>query len=119
MSVGKVYLVGAGPGDPSLVTLKGHEVLRQADVVVYDHLVSPRLLRWCPPRAKLIYAGKASDGRGASQAAINALLVRWAKSGKMVARLKGGDPFLFGRGGWPTRSEQSERRAPIPVGRVV
>ena len=96
---GTVYLVGAGPGDPGLLTVRGHELLRQADVVVYDHLVAPRLLKACSPKAKLVYVGKEADRHTASQASINALLVRAAKAGKTVVRLKGGDPFVFGRGG--------------------
>lgn len=96
---GIVYLVGAGPGDPGLLTVRGQELLRRADVVVYDHLVSPRLLTECPPHATLIYAGKESDGHAARQPSINARLVREARAGKQVVRLKGGDPFVFGRGG--------------------
>ncbi|MDP3723779.1 MAG: uroporphyrinogen-III C-methyltransferase [Candidatus Omnitrophota bacterium] len=96
---GIVSLVGAGPGDPKLLTVRGQELLRQADVVVYDHLVSPRLLRACPPTAKALYVGKIPGGRSVKQQAINALLIREARSGKRVVRLKGGDPFLFGRGG--------------------
>ncbi|MBI3322936.1 MAG: hypothetical protein HYZ95_00550, partial [Candidatus Omnitrophica bacterium] len=105
---GTVYLVGAGPGDPKLITVRGLEVLTQADVVVYDHLVSARLLDHCRPGAKLIYAGKepnvavpgtslALGARHRQQEAINGLLLRHAKRGKTVVRLKGGDPVLFGR----------------------
>ena len=96
---GKVYLVGAGPGDPGLLTVRGRELLEQADVVVYDHLVSPRLLRWCRPHAKIVYAGKAAGHHTIPQAKMNRLLIRAAKTGKTIVRLKGGDPFLFGRGG--------------------
>ncbi len=100
MKQGTVYLVGAGPGDPKLLTLRGQELLRRAQVVVYDHLVSPQLLVHCAPGAKLIYAGKEPrKSVSGTQRNINALLVRAARSGKMVVRLKGGDPFLFGRGG--------------------
>ena len=99
MSIGTVYLVGAGPGDPGLITVRGQAVLAKADVVVYDHLVAPALLRRCSPRAKRIYAGKEASRRAMSQDAINQLLVRQALAGKTVVRLKGGDPFLFGRGG--------------------
>jgi uroporphyrinogen III methyltransferase/synthase len=81
------------------LTLRGQELLRQADVVVYDHLVSPRLLRACAPGAQRIYVGKEADRHTASQERINRLLVRAARAGKTVVRLKGGDPFLFGRGG--------------------
>ncbi|MBI4342822.1 MAG: uroporphyrinogen-III C-methyltransferase [Candidatus Omnitrophica bacterium] len=98
MKRGRVYLVGAGPGDPGLITVRGQELLRQADVVYYDHLVSPRLLQICPPAVKLAYIGKEADHHTASQSTINARLIREAKSGKAVVRLKGGDPLLFGRG---------------------
>ncbi|MBI4354478.1 MAG: uroporphyrinogen-III C-methyltransferase, partial [Candidatus Omnitrophica bacterium] len=94
-----MYLVGAGPGDPGLITVKGLQALKQADMVVYDHLVSERLLDHCRPTAKIIYAGKEKDRHTKSQAQIERLLIRSAKAGKTVVRLKGGDPFLFGRGG--------------------
>jgi len=109
---GIVYLVGAGPGDPGLITWKGHQLLTQADVVIYDHLVSPRLLELCRPGTTIIYAGKEQRRHTKSQADINRLLVRFAKSGKCVVRLKGGDPFLFGRGG---EEMLALRRARIPV----
>lgn len=96
---GRVYLVGAGPGDPGLITVKGLQVLQQADVVIYDHLVSERLLDHCKPAAKIIYAGKERDRHTKTQAQIERLLIRFAKSGRTVVRLKGGDPVLFGRGG--------------------
>jgi uroporphyrin-III C-methyltransferase len=96
---GFVSLVGAGPGDPELITVKGLRRLRAADVVVYDALVSAELLRECAPGAELIDAGKRAGRRSASQEAINALLVAHARAGRRVVRLKGGDPFVFGRGG--------------------
>jgi len=96
---GVVYLVGAGPGDPGLLTLRGAELLRQADVVVYDRLVSGELLDLAPSWAELVYAGKAPAQAAIDQEAINALLVDRARQGKSVVRLKGGDPFVFGRGG--------------------
>lgn len=96
---GTVYLVGAGPGDPKLITVRGFEVLKRADVVVYDHLVSERLLEHVSHRASRIYAGKEKGRHTKSQDAINRLLVRCAKAGKTVVRLKGGDPVLFGRAG--------------------
>ena len=99
MKNGKVYLVGAGPGDPGLLTLKGKRVLEQADVVVYDRLVGPHILALAPPQAERIYAGKASADHTLSQVKINELLVEKCAEGKVVVRLKGGDPFLFGRGG--------------------
>ena len=96
---GIVYLVGAGPGDPKLLTIRGQELLRVADLVVYDRLVAPRLLKERSSKAKVIYVGKEADQHASSQAAINRLLIRAARCGKTVVRLKGGDPFLFGRGG--------------------
>jgi len=98
VAVGQVYLVGAGPGDPKLITARGLEVLRRADVVVYDRLVSHALLDEAPADAELVYAGKAPGGHCIPQEGINALLVHEAKLGKNVVRLKGGDPFVFGRG---------------------
>ncbi|HET9210794.1 MAG TPA: uroporphyrinogen-III C-methyltransferase [Thermoanaerobaculia bacterium] len=95
---GIVYLVGAGPGDPRLITLLGLERLRQADVVIYDRLVSERLLAEAPPTAERIYVGKAPGEHSAKQEEINELLLRHARMGKIVVRLKGGDPFVFGRG---------------------
>ena len=97
--VGKVWLVGAGPGDPGLFTLKGKEVLSRADVVVYDALVGSGVLTMIPKDAELINIGKRSSNHLAPQETINRILVEEAKKGKRVVRLKGGDPFLFGRGG--------------------
>jgi uroporphyrinogen III methyltransferase / synthase len=95
---GVVYLVGAGPGDPGLLTVRGAELLRQADVVVHDRLTAPSLLSLAPPGAEKVDAGKQPDDRG-DQEAINKLLIERAKAGSRVVRLKGGDPFVFGRGG--------------------
>jgi uroporphyrin-III C-methyltransferase / precorrin-2 dehydrogenase / sirohydrochlorin ferrochelatase len=97
-NTGTVYLVGAGPGDPKLITARGLDLLRRADVVVYDRLVSHALLDEAPAEAELVYAGKAPGGHCMPQEGINALLVREARLGKTVVRLKGGDPFVFGRG---------------------
>ncbi len=96
---GKVYLVGAGPGDPGLLTLKGKECLEQADVVLYDYLANPVLLQYAPATAQRLYIGRRGRGQYQDQADINRLLVERAKEGKVVVRLKGGDPFVFGRGG--------------------
>jgi uroporphyrinogen III methyltransferase/synthase len=97
---GKVYLIGAGPGDPGLFTLRGVRCLQQADVVVYDYLANPRLLSYVKPGAELIYVGKkGGEADPTSQDKIGRLLIEKALSGKVVARLKGGDPFIFGRGG--------------------
>lgn len=96
---GKVYLVGAGPGDPDLITVRGAEVLRQADVVVYDRLANPELLDYTPEASEHIYVGKTPGKPSVSQEQINEILVAKAQSGKVVVRLKGGDPFIFGRGG--------------------
>jgi uroporphyrinogen III methyltransferase/synthase len=96
---GKVYLIGAGPGDPGLFTLKGKRCLEEADVVVYDYLANPRLLRYTKSNAELIYVGKQAGQHTVPQEEIGRLLVARAGEGKVVARLKGGDPFIFGRGG--------------------
>jgi uroporphyrin-III C-methyltransferase len=96
---GTVYLVGAGPGDPGLLTRRGAELLERADVVVYDRLVSGRIIDLAAPWSELIYAGKAPGEAALDQGEINAVLVDRARRGKSVVRLKGGDPFVFGRGG--------------------
>lgn len=97
--IGSVWLVGAGPGDPGLITVKGMDALRRADVVVYDRLAAPELLQEARKDAELIEAGKQPQKHRLDQATINELIVQKALEGKMVVRLKGGDPFVFGRGG--------------------
>ncbi len=98
---GKVYLIGAGPGDPGLFTLKGKSILERADVVVYDRLVSPSILAFCSDKAQMVDVGKMPTHHKVKQSEINKLLVKFAqeKPGATIARLKGGDPFVFGRGG--------------------
>jgi uroporphyrin-III C-methyltransferase len=96
---GRVVLVGAGPGDPDLITVKGAKALAEADVVVYDRLVAPGLLRLAPEGTERIYVGKQPGGHAMKQEQINAVLVEHALQGHTAVRLKGGDPFVFGRGG--------------------
>src|SRR5580692_7251352 len=98
-SKGTVYLVGAGPGDAGLLTVRGAELLARADVVVYDALINKDLLRLAPKDAEIIYAGKRSKDHAMPQGELNDLLVAKAREGKTVVRLKGGDPYIFGRGG--------------------
>jgi uroporphyrinogen III methyltransferase/synthase len=99
LKLGKVYLVGAGPGDPGLITVKGLACLKQADVVVYDRLVDESILNEARPEAEKIYVGKADRLHILEQDSINQLLLEKAREGKVVVRLKGGDPFVLGRGG--------------------
>jgi uroporphyrinogen III methyltransferase/synthase len=99
MKRGKVYLVGAGPGDPGLLTLKGLECLKEADVILYDRLLDDRLLTFARPDAKKLAVGKSAHRHSTEQEEINRRLVKEAQQGKTVIRLKGGDPFIFGRGG--------------------
>jgi uroporphyrin-III C-methyltransferase len=109
--LGKVYLVGAGPGDPDLLTLKGKKCLERADVILYDRLVSEDLLDFAAESAELIYVGKRPGKHCASQTTIEELLIQRARQGKRVVRLKGGDPFVFGRGG---EEAEALNRAGIP-----
>ncbi len=99
MPEGICYLVGAGPGDPLLLTLKGRQCLERAEVVVYDYLCNPELLKWAPAAAEKLYVGKKAGSHTMRQEEIDALLIMKTKAGKTVTRLKGGDPFVFGRGG--------------------
>ncbi|MCU0581609.1 MAG: uroporphyrinogen-III C-methyltransferase [Syntrophales bacterium] len=99
MKKGKVYLIGAGPGDPGLFTLKGVQCLKRADVVIYDHLVGEEILAHAQTSVRMIYAGKEGGKHTLTQDQINRCLVEEAEKGLTVARLKGGDPFIFGRGG--------------------
>ena len=99
MKKGKVYLIGAGPGDPELLTLKGKRCLEEADVIVGDYLADPRLLRYAKPGYEYIYVGKKAGCHTMKQHEISELLAEKGEEGKIVARLKGGDPFVFGRGG--------------------
>ena len=96
---GMVYLVGAGPGDPELLTLKGKRLISQAEVLIYDRLASPEFLNLAPENCEKIYVGKAPDHHSMKQEEINQILVKYGLEGKMIVRLKGGDPFVFGRGG--------------------
>ncbi|OPY03641.1 MAG: Uroporphyrinogen-III C-methyltransferase [Syntrophorhabdus sp. PtaB.Bin047] len=108
--MGKVYLVGAGPGDMKLITMRGLELIRQADVIIYDNLVNKGLLEYARAGAEIIYAGKKASRHELPQKDINALLAEKARQGHVVVRLKGGDPFIFGRGG-----EEAEHLADIGV----
>jgi uroporphyrin-III C-methyltransferase len=112
VSSGRVVLVGAGPGDPELITVKGLGWLRRAEVVVYDRLVAPSLLDEAPAAALRIYAGKSRGRHCIPQSAITPLLIHHAAAGRLVVRLKGGDPFVFGRGG---EEALACRAASIPV----
>ena len=98
-NIGKVWLAGAGPGDAGLLTVKAAHLIESADVIVYDALISTELLSRIPQDAETIYVGKHSGNHPVPQHEINQILVREAKKGKKVLRLKGGDPFVFGRGG--------------------
>lgn len=99
MKIGKVYLVGAGPGDPGLLTVRGRELLRRAPVIVYDQLVNPALLEETARESVKIYVGKRAGRHYVAQGEINAVLIERARKGQDVVRLKGGDPYVFGRGG--------------------
>jgi uroporphyrin-III C-methyltransferase len=96
--MGKVYIVGAGPGDPDLLTIKGLRCIQKADIILYDRLVNKSLLDEAKPNATLVYCGKLPNNHTMKQEEINHLLVKYGKEGKTVTRLKGGDPFIFGRG---------------------
>jgi uroporphyrinogen III methyltransferase/synthase len=99
MAKGMVYLIGAGPGDPALITLKGLECIKEADVIIYDYLANKRFLEYAKKGAEIIYVGKIGGAHTLTQDKINKLIVKRSKAGRTIARLKGGDPFIFGRGG--------------------
>jgi uroporphyrinogen III methyltransferase/synthase len=98
-SKGIVYLIGGGPGDPGLLTIKGKEYIEESDVIIYDYLINEDLLKLAKEDCELIYVGKKEGVHTLPQDEINSLIIKKAKEGKKVARLKGGDPFIFGRGG--------------------
>lgn len=99
MTLGKVYIVGAGPGDPELITIKGKRAIEEADIIFYDRLINRQLLSYAKRDAELIYCGKMPNYHALQQDTINHLLAKHALKGKVVTRLKGGDPFVYGRGG--------------------
>src|SRR5258708_2498871 len=96
---GKVYLVGAGPGDLGLVTLRARQLVERADVIIYDYLSNPEILSWARPGIKKIYVGKTAGKHTLSQDEINQVLIESGRAGHCIVRLKGGDPYVFGRGG--------------------
>ncbi|HSI82641.1 MAG TPA: SAM-dependent methyltransferase, partial [Candidatus Methylacidiphilales bacterium] len=98
-TTGIAYLVGAGPGDLGLVTLRAKELIQRAHLIIYDYLCNPEMLLWAKPDAQKLYAGKKSRAHTLTQEQINDALVQAVRSGKVVVRLKGGDPYVFGRGG--------------------
>jgi uroporphyrinogen III methyltransferase/synthase len=112
--MGRCYLVGAGPGDLGLVTLRAKQCIERADVVVYDYLCNPEMLKWAPEKAEIIYAGKKAGAHTLTQEEINQLLVAKTRGGQQVVRLKGGDPFLFGRGGEEAQA-LAEAKVPFEV----
>jgi len=112
--LGKVFFVGAGPGDPKLITVKGMEVLKEAEVVVYDRLLSPQLLEYAPNGAVLINCGKQKNHHTILQEEINQILIRFAIEGKLVVRLKGGDPSMFGRVGEEAEA-MAEQQIPFEI----
>src|SRR5258708_3137483 len=112
----KCILAGAGPGDLGLVTLRAKEAIEHADVVVYDYLCNPEILKWAPADTELIYAGKKAGRHTLTQAEISDLIVQRARAGKNVVRLKGGDPFVFGQGGGGETVRESRKSLLIGLG---
>ena len=98
-TVGKVYLVGAGPGDPGLLTIKAYNLLKKCDIVIYDALLNEEIINYVPDYTEKVYIGKSRHHNRISQGDVEKMMVEKAKEGKTVVRLKGGDPFMFGRGG--------------------
>ncbi|MBH0229463.1 uroporphyrinogen-III C-methyltransferase [Halobacillus yeomjeoni] len=112
--MGKVYIVGAGPGDVELITVKGLRAIQEADVILYDRLINQELLNEASSTTDLVFCGKSPDNHALSQPSINSLLCKFALQGKTVTRLKGGDPFVFGRGG-EEAEELSRRSIPFEI----
>lgn len=110
-SAPRVFLVGAGPGDPRLITVRGRDLIALAEVIVHDELANRALLDWAQPQAEIVYVGKRAGHHYAQQVEINRILVAHARTGRLVVRLKGGDPLVFGRGG---EEAQALREAGIP-----
>ncbi|MED1205414.1 uroporphyrinogen-III C-methyltransferase [Heyndrickxia acidicola] len=110
----KVYLVGAGPGDPELITVKGLKAIKHSDVILYDRLVNPEILEYAKKDAEMIYCGKSPQHHAYTQEKINQLICKYAIQGKVVTRLKGGDPFIFGRGGEEAK-ELGARMIPFEI----
>ena len=117
-SAPRVFLVGAGPGDPRLITVRGRDLIALAEVIVHDELANRALLDWAQPQAEIVYVGKRAGHHYAQQVEINRILVAHARTGRLVVRLKGGDPLVFGRGGEEAqalREALGDRTKQVPV----